>query len=115
VGDLELGPNWGVAAALLGAWAEARPEEGTAEYLLGRNLFQQGRWRDAAGYLDRALGRSLPLGSVELEALRLRLVVACAEADRKAAEQAHRRLVARPGLSPALRQEVAGLERRCAR
>jgi tetratricopeptide (TPR) repeat protein len=115
VGDLELGPNWGVAAALLGAWAEARPEEGTAEYLLGRNLFQQGRWRDAAGYLDRALGRSLPLGSVELEALRLRLVVACAEADRKAAREAHRRLVARPGLSPALRQEVAGLERRCAR
>jgi hypothetical protein len=115
VGDLEFGPNWGVAAALLGAWADARPEDGTASYLLGRNMFQQGRWREGADYLDRALGRSLPLPSVELEALRLRLVVACAEADRKAAVEAYGRLMARPGLSPALRQEVTGLGRRCTR
>jgi tetratricopeptide (TPR) repeat protein len=113
VGDLELGPNWGVAAALLGAWAQARPEDGTAHYLLGRNFFQQGRWRDGAEHLDRALERPLPLPSVELEALRLRLVVACAEADRKAAEQAYARLMARPGLTPALKEEVAGLGRRC--
>jgi tetratricopeptide (TPR) repeat protein len=115
VGDLGLGQSFGVAAALLGEWSRARPDDGTPDYLLGRNFFKQGRWRDGAEHLDRALDRSLQLEAVEREALRQRMLVACAEADPEAAKRAHARLVARPELGAAFRQRVDELVRRCGR
>jgi tetratricopeptide (TPR) repeat protein len=113
VGDPRLGPNWGVAAAELGGWASLGAEEGTAAYLLGRNLFQQGRWREGAEYLDRALARRIPLARVHREALRMRLVAACAEEDRSRAESAYTALVRQPETSRAAADAVRALGARC--
>ncbi|MFC1641217.1 tetratricopeptide repeat protein [Myxococcota bacterium] len=113
VGDARVGPDWAVAAALLGAWSEARPDDGTADYLLGRNFFLRGRWRDGAQRLDRALARPIAHRHVEREAIRMRLVVACAEGDQPSARRAYARFAALPGTRRALVQGVHALARRC--
>lgn len=85
IGDPRLGRDWGVAAARLAAWSAEHPDQGEPDYLLGRNFYQQGRYREAAARLDRALERGLASPRVSAEALRTRLVVACALGDRAAA------------------------------
>jgi tetratricopeptide (TPR) repeat protein len=78
IGSPPFGANWGAAAEYLGRWSELRPEEGTPDYILGRNYFTDGRWELAAEHLDRALERRFELQRVHDEALRIRLLVACA-------------------------------------
>lgn len=111
LGD-ELGPSWDVAAPKLGEWSASAPDDGLADYLVGRNLYGRGRYRDAALALDRALGRQLPEPRVLDEALRLRLVLACARLDVDAARWALERLRTRE-LSAARRQAVERLAERC--
>ncbi len=79
VGDPELGQDLVVAAAKLGEWAREQPDNGLPNYLLGKNLWNRGRWREAAAYLDRALERRIDSVRVRREAVRTRLFVACAE------------------------------------
>lgn len=112
IGD-ENGPSWDAAAPKLGEWAAVAPGLGLADYLLAKNLYNRGRYRDAGLYLDRALTRSLPEPRVADEALRLRVVVACALVEPEAARWALERLRARP-ISAARRSGVERLAERCA-
>jgi Flp pilus assembly protein TadD len=112
IGD-ELGPSWDVAAAKLGEWSVREPSSGLADYLLAKNLYSRGRFKDAALYLDRALSRQLPEPRVLDEALRLRAVVGCALLDRDAARWAFERLRERP-LSAARREANERFAERCA-
>ncbi|HYJ09527.1 MAG TPA: tetratricopeptide repeat protein, partial [Polyangiaceae bacterium] len=109
----ELGPSWDVAAAKLGKWSALDSSSGLADYLLAKNLYNRGRFKDAGLYLDRALGRKLPEPRVLDEALRLRAVVGCAVLDRDAARWALERLRLRP-LSASRREGIERLAERCA-
>jgi hypothetical protein len=111
LGD-EQGPSWDVAAPKLGEWSARDAASGLADYLVGKNLFNRGRIKDAALYLDRALSRSLPAERIVDEALRLRFVAACALFDHDAAIWAYDRLRARP-LSRARRFGLDRLAERC--
>jgi hypothetical protein len=99
--------------AKLGEWAGADPEQGLADYLIGRNLYLRGRWRDAARHLDRALSRPLHLDRVRTEALRNRIVVGCALGDRPAALSAYERWQKEPGVSRARRVGMTRFAERC--
>jgi hypothetical protein len=112
IGD-ELGPSWDVAAPKLGEWSMLEPDSGLADYLVARNLYHRGRFKDAALYLDRALGRALPEPRVVEEALRLRIFVACAVLDRDAARWALERVRSR-SLSAARRESIERFAERCA-
>lgn len=74
-------PAWEIAAPLIQAWADHDALHDLAPYLIGRNLLNGGHYADAAGYLDTALARSSPLASVHREAVRLRVIAACALGD----------------------------------
>lgn len=111
IGD-ENGPSWDAAAPKLGEWSALTPADGLADYLLAKNLYNRGRYRDAGLYLDRALARSLPEPRVADEALRLRVVVACAELDPEAARWAVQKLRER-NISPARRHSLDRLAERC--
>ncbi|MFZ5891322.1 MAG: tetratricopeptide repeat protein [Myxococcota bacterium] len=111
LGD-ELGPSWDVAAPKLGEWSTLAPGEGLADYLIGKNLYNRGRYRDAALAFDRALARRLPEPRVLDEALRLRLVIACALLDPVSADWAYDRLKARH-LSSARQEAIDRLAERC--
>lgn len=113
VGDPRAGRDFGEAAAQLGEWAAAEPESGLPEYLLGRNFYNAGRYEEAARRLDRALERKLELPRVEAEALRLRVVVACALDDRPRGRSALARYLALPGPEPSARSGVERVARRC--
>lgn len=65
---------------------ELRPlrQDGLAEYLEGRQLFFQGRYRHAAELFGHAIGKSLPTDDLTAEALRVEAIsrVAIAQLDR---------------------------------
>ncbi|MFO0570974.1 MAG: hypothetical protein U0263_35395 [Polyangiaceae bacterium] len=103
VGDPKLGRDFGDAAARLGEWARTEPDNGLPEYLLGRNFYNGGRYEESARRLDRALARKLALPRVEVEALRLRLVVACALDDRTRAREVLGRYLGHSELAPGAR------------
>ncbi|MEZ4226294.1 MAG: tetratricopeptide repeat protein [Polyangiaceae bacterium] len=81
VGDPSYGADFGEAASWLGRWSTLDPEDGTADYLLGKNLWNNGRPKAARGRLDAALARPIPLRSVKAEALRMGGVLACYSGD----------------------------------
>jgi len=113
VGTRERGPSFPLAAALLGEWAGQRPDDGTPLYLLGKNLHGEGRFREAAAYLDRALARSIALPSLREEAWRVRLLAACAEGDLPAARRALAGFEALPTPSRARRAGARAVATRC--
>lgn len=113
IGDPRTGRDFGEAAARLGEWAEAERSDGLPEYLLGRNFYNAGRYEEAARRLDRALGKQLTLRRVEAEALRLRVIVACALDDRPSGRAALARYRALAGLEPAARSGVERVAARC--
>lgn len=76
------------AASALGAWSAIETEDGLPDYLLARNFFARGLYREAAQRLDGALGKSIALGSIRKEAWRLRMITACALEDREGLERA---------------------------
>jgi tetratricopeptide (TPR) repeat protein len=77
VGDPRLGRDFGEAAARIGRWSAAEPENGLPPYLLGRNFYNGGRYEEAKNWLDRALERKMESERVRAETLRVRLVLAC--------------------------------------
>jgi formylglycine-generating enzyme required for sulfatase activity len=113
VGRGDFGPSWDAAAPLVQAWAEREPDHDVPPYLLGRNAFGAGRYGDAAHYLDRSLALEPRLGSVRREALRLRLIAACALSDVAAVEATLGRIVAEPDVSSARRLGLERLAERC--
>jgi tetratricopeptide (TPR) repeat protein len=113
VGDPILGPSFEVAAPRLADWANAEPENGLPSYLLGKNLFGRGRFREAAHYLDQALAKKLSLPRVAREAWRTRLTLACAVGDGAGQDRALQALRADSGLSPARRVALERLALRC--
>jgi tetratricopeptide (TPR) repeat protein len=113
VGDARLGPSWDVAAAELGEWLDQEPEQGLPAYLLGKNLYNRGRWEEAARYLDQSLGRRLDLPRVRREALRTRLTLACALSDRDIAREMVAALETDRELVEAQRAGIRHLARRC--
>lgn len=113
VGEPLFDSDWSVAAVELGRWAEADPNDGLAEYLIGRNLFSQGRWTAAAEALDIALAQGLALPSVHAEALRTRLQLACALGQLQIAAEAAELYLAHALPSQARRRDVQRLAERC--
>lgn len=76
------------AASALGAWTVREPDDGLPEYLLARNFWNRGLYREAALRLDRALEKDIAIDSVRKETWRLRLIAACALEDREGVERA---------------------------
>lgn len=113
IGDAELGPSWDVAAPLLQAWADRDETDDVPLYLIGRNLLQAGRYRDAARYLDGSITLEPRLPSVRREALRLRIVAGCALGDAPAVERALSRALSDPELSRAQRTGLSRTAARC--
>jgi len=113
VGDPLLGASFEVAAPRIADWANAEPENGLPSYLLGKNLFNRGRFTEAAHYLDQALSKQLALPRVAREAWRTRLTLACAVGDSVAKARALGALRGDPGLSPARRAAIERLALRC--
>ena len=113
IGDLTEGQEWIIAASELGRWANERPEDGLPEYLLGRNLWGRGRLKDAALHLDLALSKDLSLPRVRSEALRNRLIVACALHQRDRARELLAQWLERPDLAPARVQGMKRFAERC--
>jgi tetratricopeptide (TPR) repeat protein len=89
VGSPERGVDAMTAGALMGSWIAEDPSDGLPEYLLGKDLANRGLYADASERLDRALSKRLPPGRVLREALRQRVIVACALGDAPAARKAY--------------------------
>jgi len=78
IGTPETPASWEVAAPLIQGWADRELFDDVPTYLLGRNLLNGGHYAEAASYLDAALRHASPLASVHREAVRLRVIAACA-------------------------------------
>ena len=118
VGALLVGtPNGGVdpvvAAALLGAWTGQDPTDGLPEYLLGRQAVGRGLYGVAAERFDRSLAKRLPAGRVTREALRQRVIVACALGDSVAARKAYDIWLAKGEPSGARKEAMWRFFQRC--
>jgi tetratricopeptide (TPR) repeat protein len=113
IGDPRFGTSFELTAARLARWSALEPEQGTADYLLGRNLYTRGRWREAFDLLGRALGKRLDSSRVKQAALEQRLIVSCALGERAAAESAYAAWRALPSPSAADREDTALLAERC--
>jgi tetratricopeptide (TPR) repeat protein len=108
-------PEFAPAAARLGVWLEREPEDGTPAYLLGKNFYNAGLHAEAAQYLDLALERDLASERVKQEALRVRLLAACALGDRRRAREILERWArdAAPHVRHALDLGTRAVARRC--
>lgn len=113
LGDPVLGTDWGVSGAALGRWSEADAQLGLADYLLGKNYFQRGRWEEAARVLDAALERKLPLPLVKREALRVRIQAACALGQKARAKEVLAEFLKLEGPSEHQRDSLQRLVQRC--
>lgn len=113
LGDPVFGTDWAISGAALGRWSEIDPKLGLADYLLGKNHFQRGRWSEAAVALDLALARKLPLPLVRREALRTRIQVACALGQKKRAREALGEFEQVDGVTQHQRDSLQRLVKRC--
>lgn len=106
-------PAWDVAVRNLTRWSNQEPADGTADYLLGRNYWQQGREAIAIEHLDRALQRRIPIPEIQVEAERLRAVMACAMGDTSRAIELAARVAANAALPTPRRLGLLRLVERC--
>jgi tetratricopeptide (TPR) repeat protein len=113
VGDRRGRVDAWLASSSLGAWREREPGLGLADYLIAKNVYGGGLLEAAAEHLDRALDRELPLSGVQQEALRLRVLVACALGDRAVARIALDRYLHIEGLSLARKAGMQRFATRC--
>jgi hypothetical protein len=117
IGDPELGRDFGVAAAELGRLSTEGAEEGEAgdaalaHYLLGKNFYNGGRFREAAAHLEKAA--PLPTRRLEREARRMRVIVSCALGDKAAARQSYTLWKTQEGLGAAQSQAMQRIAERC--
>jgi tetratricopeptide (TPR) repeat protein len=113
IGDLELGTEPLLASAWLGEWTKAEPENGLAGYLLGKNLYNRGRYEEALAELESALSQKLEPPSAEREALRVKVILACVLGRKDVGASAAKRFAELEDASPARREGVARLADRC--
>jgi formylglycine-generating enzyme required for sulfatase activity len=113
IGQGDFPPSYEVAAPLIQAWADKEPEHDLPPYLIGRNLVTLGRHAESALQLDRSLALEARLASVRREALRLRLIDACALGDLPEVENTLARVIAEPGILAARRLGLERLAERC--
>lgn len=113
LGDPVLGSDWAISGAELGRWSEADGKLGIADYLLGKNYFQRGRWEEGARELDVALARKLPLPLVQREALRVRIYAACALGQKARAKEALAQFEKTDGTTEHQRDSLERLVQRC--
>jgi len=113
IGKGDFSPGWDAAAPLVQAWADREPNHDLPPYLIGRNLFTSGRHEDASRYLDQSLALEPRLASVRREALRLRLIAACALGDVPGVAKTLERVVADPDIRTARRLGLERLAERC--
>jgi tetratricopeptide repeat protein len=78
IGTSASGPDEIEALDRIGQWRAEAKSDGTPDYLLGRQHFTRNDFALAADRLDAALEKGLPLQRAKNEALRLRLLCACA-------------------------------------
>ena len=95
IGDPQRGSDLMQSSSALGEWSEREPALGLADYLLGKNLYARFRWREANAHIGRALERELPLASVQLEALRVGILAACALGEQELARSRLREYLGR--------------------
>jgi tetratricopeptide (TPR) repeat protein len=107
------GPDKVRAAEALGGWAAEKPADGLPEYLLARSFISTGQFDEAAERLERAINTGLPIPRVAAEALRLRLVVACALGNTSGVEKWVGEYLARSDVFMARRQAMAKFASRC--
>jgi len=98
LGAPQRSPEPRLAYALLGKWMADAPSDGLPAYLIGRNLVSAGLWSESAAFLDWSIQRRLPEASVQREAFRLRVIVACALGDHATARKMFLRWKATPGV-----------------
>jgi hypothetical protein len=114
IGAKDRGSDLVVAAVELGAWRVSGSP--LADYLIGRHLALRGWYAEAAKYLDASLAAAPPTPRVHREALRLRVVCACALGDGDAVRSLRPRLA--PTFAGTAGGRLASVERfadRCAR
>lgn len=108
------GANWDRGVARLAEWMAASPDDGLPRYLLGRNLFSRGHFREADLLLGQALGSELDLPLVKSEAQRLALILACTGAVRaELIQQLLPEILADETMPAPRRAGTAALARRC--
>ncbi len=107
------GPNWDRGIARLASWMTARQDDGLPRYLLGRAMLNRGQFGEAGRLLGEALERHLEPASVESEAKRLQLIVACANQDREQVRRWLPEVLADERLPLPRRQGAAALAARC--
>jgi tetratricopeptide (TPR) repeat protein len=115
VGTEHRGPSTPEALDLIGRWREAEPKDGTPAYLIARQYLSEDRHHLAAAALHEALSKELPVGRVELEALRLLTISACALGRPLQAEQALARYGAHPLATPSRTAYLSRVVERCQR
>lgn len=105
--------DWIDAADLLGRWAEREPQNGLPEYLLGKNLYGNGRFDLALPRLLAANHKQISNRRARAEALRTLLFVACARADLPVATRAYADYASLAEGPAARRAGVRAFARRC--
>ncbi len=113
VGDPRYGTDFPEAASWLGRWSVLSPEDGTADYLLGKNFMNAGRYEEARSRLDEALARTISLESVQAEALRTRGELACFLDETSRGAELSKVYLGRPDVSRARRAGFARFAARC--
>jgi tetratricopeptide (TPR) repeat protein len=113
IGSAEQPPSWDAAAPLIQAWADSDATTDVPSYLIGRNLLNTGRYRAATAYLDQSLALAATLPSVRREALRLRVIGACALNEDPAKLGLVERFTHDADLAPARRAGLSRLVERC--
>lgn len=113
IGDARYGTDVAVGAAALGAWSARDERLGLADYLLGRNFYHRGRWRRSAVRFDLALDKTLPLRRAAREALRSRLILACALGEVGRAKKLFQKYSGDPDLGEPRRRVMSAFIARC--
>jgi hypothetical protein len=113
LGDPQLGSDLPLAMSELGEWSAAVPEDGLADYLIGKNLYNRARWNDARVRLEEALKRNVVLPSVRREALRTLVFAACASGVLQSADRALSEYLADPALSLARKNGMQRIASSC--
>ncbi|MBK8257083.1 MAG: hypothetical protein IPK82_30975 [Polyangiaceae bacterium] len=115
VGEPGRGPDRVRASELFGRWLRDAPDDGMPDYLMARQLHGGGLFEEAAERLDTALSKKLEPPRVSVEALRLRIIAACALADPVKARRVYDAYSGRSDVPRARREAMNALVGRCAR
>lgn len=113
IGEPGRGPDRARASEMFGRWSKDDPGDGMPDYLMARQLLGAGLYAETAERLDAALSKKLGLPRVEIEALRLRIIAACALGDPVTARKTYDVYGARPEVPRARREAMAALLGRC--